>query len=57
MYSNIDEQERWVKIGQQLLWAMGPVERTPQSMRRILDTLAPMPQPRTYHFGRHLQAR
>lgn len=57
MYTTPDEQERWIKIGQQLLWAMGPVERTPSTMRKILDDLVPLPRPRTYHFGRHSRRR
>jgi len=55
MFKNIDEQDRWIKVRQQLLSAMGPVERAPAEWKSLLETLTVNAAPRrTYHFGRHV---
>jgi hypothetical protein len=55
MFKNIEEQDRWIKVRQQLLSAMGPVERAPAEWKSLLETLTINAAPRrTYHFGRHI---
>lgn len=54
MFKTIEEQHRWIKLRQQLLSAMGPVERAPQEWKMMLErmTIDAMPR-RTYRFGLH----
>ncbi|QUT05831.1 hypothetical protein KFK14_23335 [Sphingobium phenoxybenzoativorans] len=55
MFKNIDEQDRWIKLRQQLLSAIGPVERIPSEWKALLETLTANAAPRrTYRFGRHV---
>ncbi|HEX7782048.1 MAG TPA: hypothetical protein VF509_04505 [Sphingobium sp.] len=56
MFKNSDEQDRWIKLRQQLLSAMGPVDRVPVEWREMLETLTAMAAPRrSYRFGRHVR--
>jgi hypothetical protein len=53
MFKNIDEQDRWIKVRQQLLSAMGPVERAPAEWKSLLEMLTVNTAPRrAHHFGR-----
>lgn len=55
MFRNADEQDRWIKLRQQLLSAMGPVQHMPPEWRAMLETLTVMAAPRrSYRFGRHV---
>jgi len=53
MYRTVEEQECWIRLGQNLLSMVGPVEPAPPAMKEILRGIAPLPRPRTFHFGRH----
>lgn len=53
MYRTVEDQERWIRLGQRLLSLAGPVEPAPSAMKEILRRIAPLPRPRTFHFGRH----